>query len=711
MSARSSDPAIAAALRPRAPPITKTSQYVIVVHHPPDNAEAIFRAWAQLDMIAFACVARETGTTGTTPHLHVFAITPQSMAVSRFIQFIHSKFPSAHVEAAIGSIATNLHYARKEGNYEDIGLLVIENDDPTLDANGRKRKKDINEQYREAIQLARAGQVDKVEPAVRLRHYKALTDISNIVETSTEPLKRKAGLWIWGPVGTGKSTAVHDAFTQPGKWQMYAKPNSQWWDQYQGEQVIYIDEFTPETAHPYIKNHLKLWTDPSAQIVERKGSTAKIRPQVVLIVSNWPPEAFFFNPNRPDPTNLMAILKRFVVLHFDTFRKYSADDIYDIATHMPILEKYKDDPGLEPQSPLIPSTPHVPSPVITRRPWIQIVSQHQAREQALHAALLTDIVQAPRHQPPPPDSFEAPDSLQSKSVLQYRRNTVPTTTPVVLTENEGVGSFEGVGRVQNRNRSVMGRGAEVRKRVTLEPVPQRQLEPDTLTRMSERVLGPRVPVPMPARADRSVSKMPMTPLQKALDSHVPGEISTPVAESAERRSESQESVDLFPRPTNDWWRPYEETNPPTFRVTTITTMPDDDDESPTPGPGESMSRASSPEAAQPPTKTIVTTQELEELEQQLYDVNQHEALVAEAQALAREKERKKKRHEEEEERRLLRTLPVQPTAERYPMGTRKPKRPVKTGLSPPPSLQYRTVETRMRGPVIEVSDDEGENPV
>lgn len=45
------------------------------------------------------------------------------------------------------------------------------------------------------------------------------------------------GIWIYGPPGTGKT---HRARTRYGK--VYLKPQNKWWDGYQGEETVVIDD-------------------------------------------------------------------------------------------------------------------------------------------------------------------------------------------------------------------------------------------------------------------------------------------------------------------------------------------------------------------------------------------------------------------------------------------------------------------------------------
>lgn len=88
-----------------------------------------------------------------------------------------------------------------------------------------------------------------------------------------------------GPPGTGKTSLAKD-FAEQLYEHYYMKPLNKWWDGYQGEKVVIIDDVTPEFFLQF-QNELKLWTDRNAFHAEVKGSTKYINPEWVIITSNY----------------------------------------------------------------------------------------------------------------------------------------------------------------------------------------------------------------------------------------------------------------------------------------------------------------------------------------------------------------------------------------------------------------------------------------
>lgn len=106
-----------------------------------------------------------------------------------------------------------------------------------------------------------------------------------------EPLNCVCGLWIHGATGTGKTHAV--VTQHPGR---YIKPLNKWWDGYQNEDVIHIDEICPDQSK-WIAPFLKKWADKWPFDAEVKGGALQIRPKLVVITSNYTMEEMGFGEN------------------------------------------------------------------------------------------------------------------------------------------------------------------------------------------------------------------------------------------------------------------------------------------------------------------------------------------------------------------------------------------------------------------------------
>jgi ATP-dependent 26S proteasome regulatory subunit len=108
--------------------------------------------------------------------------------------------------------------------------------------------------------------------------FKAVNIINNEGDPITTPGTR--GYWIYGPPGTGKTHLVHSLF--PG---CFVKQQNKWWDGYQGEEVVLLDDLDSNVLGHY----LKIWMDKWPARGEVKGGTIPLRHRRFIVTANYLP--------------------------------------------------------------------------------------------------------------------------------------------------------------------------------------------------------------------------------------------------------------------------------------------------------------------------------------------------------------------------------------------------------------------------------------
>jgi len=231
---------------------------------------------------------REVGANGT-PHLQGYIYFKHPKTFNNMKNIMPG---NAHLEKARGSTDQNREYCTKENNYFETGAKPM----------SQSEKGEVEqERWKKAFNLCQAGKVDLVDADIKFRYYRTCKDISRDFMTKAADLKELENKWIWGPPGVGKSRYARENFGRGA----FFKPGNKWWDGYQGEENIIIDDF--ELDWKCLGHYLKIWADRYSFIAEYKGGSMHIRPKRVIVTSNYSIEEVF----AADQVMVAAINRRF----------------------------------------------------------------------------------------------------------------------------------------------------------------------------------------------------------------------------------------------------------------------------------------------------------------------------------------------------------------------------------------------------------------
>lgn len=133
--------------------------------------------------------------------------------------------------------------------------------------------------------LACAGELDKIPADIYIKHYRSLKQIEkdNITIVDKSDLR---GVWIWGEAGVGKSRRARQDYPDH-----YPKLCNKWWDGYQGQKHVIMDDLAPE--HKVLAQQLKIWADRYGVILETKGGAVTDKYEKFVITSQYSPEEVF----------------------------------------------------------------------------------------------------------------------------------------------------------------------------------------------------------------------------------------------------------------------------------------------------------------------------------------------------------------------------------------------------------------------------------
>lgn len=263
--------------------MTRARDYVFTLNnYTEDDENHIFSLALECKYIV---VGKEVGESGT-PHFQGFIC----FDLQKSFNAVKAILPDGcHIEARKGTFKQAADYCKKDNDYFEHGTLPMDQKEK-----GEAGKLSSEERWA----LAKAGEFEKLPPEHYVK-YKAI----HAEYTQVADRNELDNIWICGPSGCGKSRYVRDNYPV-----FFSKPMNKWWDGYNHEEVVVIDDFAPEHTATMCYR-LKMWMDHYAVNVEVKGGLLKIRPKTLIVTSQYSLEECF-----PDPRDFDAMNRRFKIM-------------------------------------------------------------------------------------------------------------------------------------------------------------------------------------------------------------------------------------------------------------------------------------------------------------------------------------------------------------------------------------------------------------
>lgn len=238
--------------------------------------------------VSYLIVGKEVGETGT-PHLQGYVVFQSNCRLAGAKRHLGSR---CHLACAMGSSAQNRAYCSKGGDFFETGIC------PESDGGAREKIK-----WDLVKEAAKKGFLDDVPDDVFVRNYSTLRQIAKDYQKKPDDAPDVTGIWIHGKAGIGKSRYAR--FHYPT---FFDKNLNKWWDGYQGEDSVLLDDFS--TDHACLRNHLKRWADRYSFGAEIKGGALQIRPKNIIVTSQYSIDDIW-----EDEATRDAMKRRFTVHH------------------------------------------------------------------------------------------------------------------------------------------------------------------------------------------------------------------------------------------------------------------------------------------------------------------------------------------------------------------------------------------------------------
>lgn len=226
-------------------------------------------------------------TTGT-PHLQCYIEFKNAAIPIKKSSSWKKMFPTAHWERRRGTAQEASAYCKKDEDWREFG---------TLSKQGERT--DFQRMF--ARIKTGASDLDLIEEFGNTA-FRSLNAISKVRLLSqpkrTWPMEVRI---YYGLPGTGKSRAVFDEFKLD---EIFVKPKSKWWDGYEGQKVVVIDDFDP-IHMDWSFDYMLTLLDRYPMSLEYKGGFVNMSSKIIIFTTNFLPWEWF-----PDRKNRLAFFRR-----------------------------------------------------------------------------------------------------------------------------------------------------------------------------------------------------------------------------------------------------------------------------------------------------------------------------------------------------------------------------------------------------------------
>jgi len=285
--------------------LMSSCRYVFTLNNPTEaDYQAIIHFANYHPWCEYLCFGHENAPETGTYHLQGYLELRSRKSIVRLSKFL----PRLHFAAAKGTAAQCITYSSKDSEWEEYGERPSFTNPAASASTARACV------AREATLLARDGRLEEVfvrYPTYYASHYPYLKAQAGLSKTK-DPIHYDLieCLYIHGPPGTGKTwSATHDY----GLYWIKDKPSGPWWDGYEYQPTIIIDEMDRDHVR-YYKDYLRAIGNGLAVTVKVHYGHLVIKPQRLIVTSNYSLDYNFGS----DPVLLGAIKRRFKVIHMDT---------------------------------------------------------------------------------------------------------------------------------------------------------------------------------------------------------------------------------------------------------------------------------------------------------------------------------------------------------------------------------------------------------
>lgn len=244
--------------------------FCFTLNNPIENGGALLCDWLEANC-SYGVIGYEVGKQGT-PHWQGYAELKNKTRDTTIY-----KIAKWHVERRMGPQSKAITYCKKDGNWVVWGKPTEQGYRSDLDSSRR---------------LALESGMRAVSSTCNLQQIRVAEKFLTYNEEPRDWMPQV--IYIWGRSRTGKSRLARQLVAEHGlKDDVYCKnDNTKWWDGYDGQEAIIIDDFRDTWWAP--TEFLRIF-DAYECRVEYKGGYRQLRSRIMIITSIKAPHTLYRN--------------------------------------------------------------------------------------------------------------------------------------------------------------------------------------------------------------------------------------------------------------------------------------------------------------------------------------------------------------------------------------------------------------------------------
>lgn len=243
--------------------------------------------------VKYICYGMEVGENGT-PHLQGYAELVSQMSFTTVKPLISAR---AHIEPRRGSARQAAGYCKKgtdPGPYDQYADRTAEQPGTWVGwehghLSHQGRRSDITEPATLIQEGAPMSQIATDFPVEFVKYHKGFRELRSLVLPARSLDAMPEVVVLWGATGTGKTRDAYIKYWPDEPHYVWKPSNGSWWDGYDGQRKIIIDEFRGQMMWCDLLGLL----DRNEYRAPYKGGFVQIQADKFVITSPMPPDMWY----------------------------------------------------------------------------------------------------------------------------------------------------------------------------------------------------------------------------------------------------------------------------------------------------------------------------------------------------------------------------------------------------------------------------------